>query len=267
MKPEAKTELSPVDALRQIRIILADTSMPPAVRIVVAAIVLRADNHTATAWASYAGIRREFGVSLDTIATALRADGNVRGQGRAIGKYVEVVGRGAGGATQFRVLRSAEHSNRRSTPRNGAVGLRRPEQGPSEERSQTNPVPDPNTSPAREPKCPTGEIANYWNGRPHRPRVRKLSKERERKLRARWREVDFRRSWRDAIDRIEGSSFCNGANDRGWVATFDWFIANDTNWLKAMEGKYDDRRQHRPHGAESLGREAEHPDHKYRHLA
>lgn len=39
--------------------------------------------------------------------------------------------------------------------------------------------------------------------------------------------------------RIQKSSFCQGKNDRGWVASFDWFIRPDTV-VKIMEGKYDD---------------------------
>jgi len=32
-----------------------------------------------------------------------------------------------------------------------------------------------------------------------------------------------------------------GENDRQWVADFDWIIKNDTNWVKVMEGKYDNK--------------------------
>ena len=32
-------------------------------------------------------------------------------------------------------------------------------------------------------------------------------------------------------------------NDRGWKADFDWLIANDTNVLKVLEGKYDGQSQ------------------------
>ncbi|HYW37938.1 MAG TPA: hypothetical protein VE957_07490 [Terriglobales bacterium] len=33
--------------------------------------------------------------------------------------------------------------------------------------------------------------------------------------------------------------FLLGENDRGWKANFDWLIANDTNCIAVLEGKYD----------------------------
>ena len=51
--------------------------------------------------------------------------------------------------------------------------------------------------------------------------------------------------WVEVIDRMAGSSFCNGENDRGWVATFDWLIRPDTA-AKVLEGKYDNRGKKRP---------------------
>lgn len=40
---------------------------------------------------------------------------------------------------------------------------------------------------------------------------------------------------------IASSDFLKGKNERGWKIDFDWLIANDTNWVKVMEGKYDNR--------------------------
>lgn len=37
------------------------------------------------------------------------------------------------------------------------------------------------------------------------------------------------------------SDFLRGKNDRGWKMDFDWLISNDTNWVKVMEGKYDNK--------------------------
>jgi hypothetical protein len=38
----------------------------------------------------------------------------------------------------------------------------------------------------------------------------------------------------------EESDFLKGANDRNWVADFDW-IMNDTNMAKILDGKYENR--------------------------
>jgi hypothetical protein len=72
------------------------------------------------------------------------------------------------------------------------------------------------------------------------PKALTLGSSRLRKVHARLREhaPDW---WQAAIRRVEASAFCRGANDRGWVATFDWLMANDENVAKVIEGKYDNR--------------------------
>lgn len=50
--------------------------------------------------------------------------------------------------------------------------------------------------------------------------------------------------WEHALNRIANSMFCRGLGaprnpgEKPWKASFDWLIANDTNALKAYEGKY-----------------------------
>lgn len=46
------------------------------------------------------------------------------------------------------------------------------------------------------------------------------------------------------IEKMGQSAFCAGENDRHWKATIDFFLANDNNFVKAMEGKYDNREGH-----------------------
>lgn len=43
-----------------------------------------------------------------------------------------------------------------------------------------------------------------------------------------------------AIENIDKSDFLKGQNNRGWSATFDWFI-KPNNFIKVLEGNYDDR--------------------------
>lgn len=46
--------------------------------------------------------------------------------------------------------------------------------------------------------------------------------------------------WREIIQRIAKSTWCNGGNDRGWVADFEFLVRQETH-VKVTEGKYDDR--------------------------
>ena len=42
---------------------------------------------------------------------------------------------------------------------------------------------------------------------------------------------------------MNNSEFLTGNNDRKWKADIDWLISNDTNIIKVLEGKYDDKEE------------------------
>jgi len=42
-----------------------------------------------------------------------------------------------------------------------------------------------------------------------------------------------------AVIRAQQTPFLCGEGDRGWKADFDWFIANDRNVIRVLEGRYD----------------------------
>lgn len=71
------------------------------------------------------------------------------------------------------------------------------------------------------------------------PQVRKSNAARNRKVGPIWIQ-QHPTAWVHTIKKIAVSDFCNGKNDRGWQATFDWLIQPDT-YLKVNEGKYDNR--------------------------
>lgn len=85
-------------------------------------------------------------------------------------------------------------------------------------------------------------LSELFNARcPNLPRVKEVSKGRREKERIRLEEHPDLTWWAVVFDKMNGSKFCCGQNERGWTATFDWIIANDGNALKVYEGKYDNR--------------------------
>lgn len=85
-------------------------------------------------------------------------------------------------------------------------------------------------------KAPLSEILEAWNAiAPVRCLV--MSDKRRHQTEDRWQDDFFREHWRSAIEIICASKFCCGDNDRGWKASYDWFVQPDTV-AKAMEGKY-----------------------------
>jgi hypothetical protein len=81
-------------------------------------------------------------------------------------------------------------------------------------------------------------VFDEWNGQKVLPQCLVVSDSRRRKLMSRLQDPFFTENWKAALQKAVGSSFCRGESERGWKATFDWFIQPES-CLKLMEGKYD----------------------------
>lgn len=80
------------------------------------------------------------------------------------------------------------------------------------------------------------------------PKVRELTRTRKSKAIQRIKEHPEPQWWEETMTRIAHSPFCcgqvpgkNGA--KPWQASFDWLIGNDTNAVKAFEGRYSDAQE------------------------
>ena len=67
-----------------------------------------------------------------------------------------------------------------------------------------------------------------------------ISDKRRRQIQGRLRDDFFSANWKTALGKFSESPFCKVTHDRGWSASFDWFISPDAV-AKIMEGKYDNR--------------------------
>lgn len=78
---------------------------------------------------------------------------------------------------------------------------------------------------------------------PSFPRIRMLSDARKQKIRIRFQdEMKNDISLLESIFRkMEESKFLRGDNKNGWKASFDWLFENSKNWVKVVEGNYDNR--------------------------
>ncbi len=86
-------------------------------------------------------------------------------------------------------------------------------------------------------------IVNLYHNRcPSFPKVLKITDKRKAKIRVRFEEMKFNyETLQEVFDRCEASHFMRGDNNRGWRADFDWIFTNSQNWVKVLEGKYDNR--------------------------
>ncbi len=78
-------------------------------------------------------------------------------------------------------------------------------------------------------------FAAFWNSTKTLPLIKGMTPERRRKLTLRMRLAEFRDSWKEAVEALAQDPWYLGENDRKWRATVDWFLKNDTNWVKAWE--------------------------------
>lgn len=79
------------------------------------------------------------------------------------------------------------------------------------------------------------EFLDYWNSKEKLPKIKAFSKSRQAKLKARLKEQAFVDGWPLAIDKLAASPFHTGENDRGWRATVDFLIRNDTKYIEILE--------------------------------
>lgn len=77
------------------------------------------------------------------------------------------------------------------------------------------------------------------------PKAQKFDQARKAKLRQRLKDCGGLSGWVVALEKLEASSHCRGANDRGWRADFD-FLMQAQSFTRLMEGRYDDRKPQQP---------------------
>lgn len=95
---------------------------------------------------------------------------------------------------------------------------------------------------------PFQDIADFWNSKcgDFLPKIQKLSEARKQKIKARLTEFGESDAWMPTIEnifnQIASSDFLRGENSHNWQATFDWVFENPKNWVKIIEGNYDNNR-------------------------
>lgn len=72
---------------------------------------------------------------------------------------------------------------------------------------------------------------------PDKPRPRENNKTLAGKVKTRMKCADFRESWKIALERASQSSFLH----REGFYDLSWFLKNDDNWEKCLNGNYDDK--------------------------
>ena len=97
----------------------------------------------------------------------------------------------------------------------------------------------------------------YEQERGSLPAAAGLTPERRRHCAQRIRNGLSREDFAAAVRRAAATPFLAGEGARGWRASFDWLIANDTNLRKVLEGAYDAveaRASHTGFGARTMDR-------------
>jgi uncharacterized protein YdaU (DUF1376 family) len=111
----------------------------------------------------------------------------------------------------------------------------------SQSQGSNEPIASTNVDVSAEPPPLTKqEVIEAWQARMVPlgfPAIRKMTGQRERQLRARLKDSSLD-EWLQAMAALERSKFCQGENDRGWWADFD-FLLQPKSFTKLLEGAYD----------------------------
>lgn len=98
-------------------------------------------------------------------------------------------------------------------------------------------------TPPNPPSVSFQDFIEAWNSSSETKA--EATEKRRKAFNARMKDKAWVRNWREAIAKVRASPFCNGANDRNWTATIDWFLRPDTV-QRAIEGTYDGKKQPQP---------------------
>lgn len=78
---------------------------------------------------------------------------------------------------------------------------------------------------------------------PSYPRLQRWSDARKQKVSIRFVD-EMKQDWElleNIFRKMQASKFLRGDNKNGWKANFDWVFTNSTNWVKIIEGNFDNR--------------------------
>lgn len=87
------------------------------------------------------------------------------------------------------------------------------------------------------------DFVSLWNSKDRLPKIKALTDKRREALKVRMEEKQFAENLPLIIEKVACSDFLCGLNDRKWRADIDWLLKNDTNYVKILEGKYDNKIQ------------------------
>jgi len=73
------------------------------------------------------------------------------------------------------------------------------------------------------------------------PQIMRMTSQRKDKIIRRLSEMGGMKNLEKIFQKMEASEFLKGNNKYGWQATFDWVFKNSDNWIKILEGNYDNR--------------------------
>ena len=88
---------------------------------------------------------------------------------------------------------------------------------------------------------PETRIMNWWNSLAEECGLRMIRVMPKARLKMYMRREGLDEHRHEIADMIRKSSFLTGNSDLGWIIDFNWLIANDTNYLKVLEGNYLDQ--------------------------
>jgi len=94
--------------------------------------------------------------------------------------------------------------------------------------------------PPAKPAITADDVFNKYNAICiNNPKAKIFSSSRREKVNTRLKEEAFRENYVEVFKIVATNPFLQGKTDSHWKADFDWLIENDKNYVKVLEGKYE----------------------------
>ena len=194
-------------------------------------------NDNGTSWPGIRTLSKNTGLAFSTVIDSI--------QRLEAAQFLKVERFGPGKSSHYSIIESALRTRtvKRSENPNGqkTKALGNPNSGARKTRTEALGISEPTKTDLKNKTTVSTAFVLSWNTQDRLPKIKSVTNKRKEAFDVRTGEEQFAENWQQIIKKAAASDFLCGKNNRGWKIDIDWLLKNDTNYVKVLEGKYDNK--------------------------